>query len=305
MPAKREQFQRSIRAQFLGEQMRLLREERGLTLKHVAASLGVEFSTLARYERAEWPFRVDHVKPLLDVYGVFQERQREELVALARNAWRVCTWQVEGVKDTDTNGINEQPAIDPWWIQSRAGELCVYAPQTVPPLLQARDYAEAFIRYTDPQAPMMKVEVEVRRLIERQQVLDDKPPVRLTVLLEQSVLDRRVAGNAVTLAQFEHLTRVSERPHVNVLILPTYAGLHPGAQGGFTLCRMHPPNPPVALLDQLTGHAVIEADAAKKYDRVFDRLKETALNPTESMKLIMDAVDQLGGTSTRTDRAAL
>jgi ribosome-binding protein aMBF1 (putative translation factor) len=79
VPTKREQFQHSIRARYLGERMRSLREERGLTLKYIAAFLGVEFSTLARYERAEWPFRADHVTALLDVYGVYGERQREEL----------------------------------------------------------------------------------------------------------------------------------------------------------------------------------------------------------------------------------
>src|SRR5687768_10995590 len=51
MPTKREQFVQTIRAQWLGQRMRELREERGLTLKYIAAYLGVEFSTLARYER--------------------------------------------------------------------------------------------------------------------------------------------------------------------------------------------------------------------------------------------------------------
>jgi transcriptional regulator with XRE-family HTH domain len=92
MPTKREQFVQTIRAQWLGQRMRELREERGLTLKYIAAYLGVEFSTLARYERAEWPFRRDHVVALLDVYGVYDERERAQLVQLAQDAWRVNRW---------------------------------------------------------------------------------------------------------------------------------------------------------------------------------------------------------------------
>ncbi|WP_345074961.1 helix-turn-helix transcriptional regulator [Phytohabitans flavus] len=294
VPTKREQFMYSVRARYLGERMRGLREERGQTLKYIAAYLGVEFSTLARYERAEWPFRVDHVIALLDVYGVFEERQREELVALARNAWRVCAWEVAGVKDAVTAGANEQPIIDQWWIQSKAEELCVYAPVLPPPLLQARDYAETLIRFRDPQMPMMKVEAKVRELIDRQQVLDDRPPIRLTVILEEAALSRRAAGPAVTLAQWEHLVRAVERPHVNVLVLPTNATLHHGIDGGFTLCRMHPPYPPVALLDQLTGRAAIEADAAEQYSVAFDKLKEAALNPTHSIGLIQQEINDLG-----------
>jgi transcriptional regulator with XRE-family HTH domain len=69
--------------------MRSLREGRGLTLKYIASYLGVEFSTLARYERAEWPFRRDHVIALLDVYGVYDEPARAELIELAANAWKI------------------------------------------------------------------------------------------------------------------------------------------------------------------------------------------------------------------------
>lgn len=294
MPTKREQFQHSIRARYLGERMRSLREERGLTLKYIAAFLGVEFSTLARYERAEWPFRADHVTALLDVYGVYGERQREELVALARNAWRVCGWEVAGVKDTGTAGVNEQPIIDHWWIQSRAEELCVYSPALVPTLLRARDYAEALIRFRDPNAPVMKVEAEVRELVDRQQVLDARPPIRLTVILEEAVLSRRIAGPAVSLAQWEHLVRAVERPHVTVLVLPTSAALHHGVDGGFTLCRMHAPYPAVALLDQLTGRAVVEAGAAERYSVAFDKLKAAALNPAHSMALIEQEISDLG-----------
>jgi predicted transcriptional regulator len=42
LPTKREQFVQTIRAQWLGQRMRELRDERGLTLKYVAAYLGVE-----------------------------------------------------------------------------------------------------------------------------------------------------------------------------------------------------------------------------------------------------------------------
>ncbi|MFC0527213.1 helix-turn-helix domain-containing protein [Phytohabitans kaempferiae] len=300
MPTKREHFHYSVRAQFLGERMRMMREDRGLTLKYIASYLGVEFSTLARYERAEWPFRADHVAALLDVYGVFEEREREELVALARNAWRVCHWQVAGVKDVGSAGINELPVIDPWWIQSRAEEVCVYAPVLVPPLVQSRDYAEALLRFTDPHLPVTMADQKVRRLLERQMVLDAKPPVRLTVILDESMLSRRLGGAAVSVAQWEHLTRVVEsRPHVMILVLPTVAAMHAGMEGGFTVCRMRAPFPPVALLDQLTGNAVLEAEAAHRYDTAFDKLKDAALSRSESMALIKAAIEEQGGRSER------
>ena len=305
MPTKREQFQHSLRAQLLGDRMRQLREDRGLTLKYIAAYLGVEFSTLARYERAEWPFRTDHVAALLDVYGVFAERDREELLAMSRNAWRVCQWQVDGVKDTGTAGINEQPSLDPWWILSRSEELCVYAPTVIPPLLQSRDYAEALMRHSDPNAPMPKVDARIRQLIEQQQMLDAKQPMRLLVILEQDLLHRSVGGRLVMAAQLEHLARAVERPHVNVVVLPSYAGWHPGVYGGFSVSQMRPPYPPVALLEQLTGRAVLEADAAEAYRKAFDRIKETAYSIAESMSLIATVAEEMrAGTPTDPKKVA-
>lgn len=134
MPTKREQFVQTIRAQYLGEQMRKLREDRGLTLKYIAAHLGVEFSTLARYERAEWPFRRDHVIAMLDVYGVYNEVKRSQLIDLAQTAWQINQWEPVGSRYDSllpADGKGFLP-IDPWWLQAKAEELCIYAPLVVP-----------------------------------------------------------------------------------------------------------------------------------------------------------------------------
>src|ERR687895_1729616 len=172
MPTKREQFVQTIRAQWLGQRMRELREERGLTLKYIAAYLGVEFSTLARYERAEWPFRRDHVVALLDVYGVYDERERAQLVQLAQDAWRVNRW------DDDFEGtVYDQTFVDYPWLESRSEEICTYSTMVFPGLVQTRDYAEAVIRYTEgAQANQQKIDRWVRLRMERQLILDEKPP---------------------------------------------------------------------------------------------------------------------------------
>jgi hypothetical protein len=60
MPADRRQFLQTVRAQYLGARMRQLREDRGLTLKYIAAYLGVEFSS-----------RVGHAARFLWLAGPF------------------------------------------------------------------------------------------------------------------------------------------------------------------------------------------------------------------------------------------
>jgi transcriptional regulator with XRE-family HTH domain len=294
MPTTREQFVQTIRSQLLGSRMRHLREERGQTLKYIAAYLGVEFSTLARYERAEWPFRKDHVEALLDVYGVYDERQREELLGLAHNAWRVNQWEQDGGHNSATAAFNDRVFIDHWWAQKRAQELCVYQNMLIPDLLATRDYAEAVLRHNQGrESSAQSINQQVRQLIQRQQVLDDKPPKRLTVLIEEAALRRPVGGRAVLVQQLEHLVREVERPHVNIRILPATTGWHEGVYGPFAVCVMDRPYPPLVLLEHLGGRMIVEHKAAERYSNAFERLSEHALGATASMALITDLAERL------------
>lgn len=290
MPTKREQFVQSVRAQRLGARMRELREERGLTLKYIAAYLGVEFSTLARYERAEWPFRREHVIALLDVYGVHDEQQRQALISLAQDAWRLHQWQ------HDFGGaLLELTAIDHLWLEERAAELKVYATMLVPELLQSRDYAETIIRRTHGGAsPSLasKVDKLVREHLVRQEVLDDKPPKRLTVLMDERVLHQPVGGRLVLVQQLDHLVRAVTRPHVEVRLVPP-VGWHEGVYGSFTLYELERPYPPVALVEHLGGRLLLEAAAAKAYSEAFDHIKELATSPEQAVSRITELAEEL------------
>jgi transcriptional regulator with XRE-family HTH domain len=283
VPPKREQFVRTIRAQALGVQMRELRDARGLTLDYVAAYLGVQLSTLARYERAEWPFRREHVKALLDVYGVFVENERERLLTLAEDAWRIDQWEQD-----NTIGPPNLTVVDHWWLQQRAIELRVYASVLIPPLLWTRDYAEAVIRANSgPQAHPSTVEKLVRQRLDRQRILDDKPGTRMTILMEEHVLRQPIGGRAVLREQLEHLGRTAERPHVTVRLVPP-TNWHAGMYGAFTLCMMGRPYPTVALLEHLRGRLALEADTAKLYEEAFEHIGGIALDTEDSVKLITE-----------------
>jgi len=300
VPTKREQFVQTIRAQYLGDQMRQLREDRGLTLKYIAAHLGVEFSTLARYERAEWPFRRDHVVALLDVYGVYDEARRAWLVELSQTAWKINQWMpISGRFDGLLPGAGVGPTlIDPWWLQARAEELCVYAPQLVPEVVQTQDYAAAIVGQTVPTG--LRGDHIISRLMARQRELDEPPTrTRLTILLEEEVLHRQVGGRLVLEQQLEFLTRTVNRPHVNIRVLPAARyGWHPGLDGAFTVCVMARPYPPVALVDHLTGRLVMEATDADRYVDVFDKLREIAHAPAQSIALIEAIAAETAGTPT-------
>ncbi|MCW6010027.1 helix-turn-helix transcriptional regulator [Micromonospora sp. CPCC 205371] len=288
MPTKREQFDQSLRARWLGERMRKLRDERGLTLKYIAAYIGVEFSTLARYERAEWPFRKDHVIALLDVYGVREEAERERLIQLACDAWQVNRWE------PDFDGAIDDPQfVDCLWLESRSEQICAYGTMVVPPLLCTVDYARAlFYAAHGRDAPEYKVDRWLTLLAERQKVLHNPHPTRL---------HRPVGGAAVQRKQLEHLARLNASTDlsVEVRVLPATAGAHAGHFGAFTVFRMPSPYPPVAYVEHLGGRLYIEATGAIHYGNAFDAMTEQALTVTESIQLIDDIASELTNTDHR------
>jgi hypothetical protein len=219
---------------------------------------------------------------------VYDERLRTELLDLAANAWRINQWEPGYGGNSRSGAGDDLTIIDHWWIQSRAEELCVYASSLIPELLQTRDYAEAVIRRREPNSA--RVDKLVREQLARQEVLDERPPKRLTVVIEESVLTRPVGGRAVLEQQLEHLLRVVERPHVRVRVLPTRVGLHDGTDGPFTLCLMQRPYPPVALVEHLGGRLVLEDVAADWHLKAFEKLTEQAASDADSTNLITEAV---------------
>jgi transcriptional regulator with XRE-family HTH domain len=269
--------------------MRELRDDRGLTLKYVSSYLGVEFSTLARYERAEWPFRRDHVVALLDVYGIHDETERTRLVQLAHDAWRINQWE------QDLHGtVHDTTFVDYPWLETRANEIRAYNTMTVPGLLQTPGYAEALIRAyeggTDTTDTKVRKWVNLR--MNRQRILNAKDGPQLSVILDEAVLHRRVGDPTVMREQLTHLRDATRRPRTEIRILPATVGIHPGLHGTFFVFRMPAPYPAVSYVEHLGGRLFMEATRAEIHDDTHTRLWNTALPETETTKMIEELLEE-------------
>jgi transcriptional regulator with XRE-family HTH domain len=290
--SKRATFVQTLRAQWLGQRMREIRDDRGLTLKHVAQYLGVEFSTLARYERAEWPFRAEHVTALLSMYGVHDEQERTRLVQLATDAWWLDRWDRDTLLPKE-----ERPFIDVAWLQDRAVQMHVYCTGLLPPMLRTREYHEAVLRRIEmPSAPDHEIAHRMRTWSEQTRTLLARRGVRLVVALEESVLSRPVGMKSALSAQLAHLLELVRlpQPDIELRILPTTAGLHVGASGPFAVFHQPQPYPPVAVVDHLGGRLFIESNA-ERYVSGFTELLEAAASGSESLEAITTAELELRG----------
>jgi hypothetical protein len=139
--------------------------------------------------------------------------------------------------------------------------------------------------------------VEARRL--RQQVLQRDPPLQLSVVMDESVLHRKLGEASVMRAQLQHIVEVSRLPNVRVRILPLKSH-SPVLTGSFTYVKfpqLHDvPLNDIVTFEHLTGTDQVEdQDETFKYSVAFRALEESSLNLDESREeLVKVATEEWG-----------
>ncbi|MEV0394795.1 helix-turn-helix domain-containing protein [Polymorphospora rubra] len=286
MPFK-EPVQRTLRAQWLGHQMRELRRQRGMTLKSTADYLGRDHSALARYERAEWPFKHHDVAALLDIYGVFDGRTRARLLRLSRDTWRTNQWDVDF-----TDGLPDRAYVDHAWLVGHAQLICSYHTQLLPDLLQTPAYADRALRLREAAATPADRAARLAERIGRQRAFEAGSN-GLSVVLDDAVLRRDLGDADVMRAQLDHLATLARRQRIEIRVLPADANTTPRFDGPFQVFRMPEPYPEVAYLENLAGQIYVEAPQSKRFVLAFDQLRDAALTAADSAHLITAAALRL------------
>ncbi|MGH3971938.1 MAG: Scr1 family TA system antitoxin-like transcriptional regulator, partial [Pseudonocardiaceae bacterium] len=128
----------TLRAQWLGQSLRELRDASGMTLARAGEFLQRNAATVSRFESGEYPIRRPDLMALLDLYGVSDRRKRDGLLRLSEDVWQKGWW--DGY-EPDV----ERQFVDFVWLESRATAIRSFDPLVVTGLLQTREYAEAVI----------------------------------------------------------------------------------------------------------------------------------------------------------------
>ena len=185
---------------------------------------------------------------MLDLYEVTGPVYRDELLEMARRATERGWWQSYG-------GVVPVALGNLIGLETEAATIRTYEPELVPGLLQTADYARAVIRAGRPGDTVQEIDRRVEVRLERQEVLTrtDPPPPKVSVVLNEGVLARRVGGPEVMRAQLEHLTRERDRANIIIQILPFSSGAHPAMVGPFTMLTfLDPADPGVVNVENIT-----------------------------------------------------
>lgn len=273
----------TLRRRRLAARMKALRvEQDGRSGKEVAEALDWHPTKISVMERNEWRLpKVGDVRQLLDEYGVTDEREREELITLAREGRQRGWWHPYSkmLSETYTTYIG---------LEAGAASVLNFEPGTIPGLLQTEGYARALIAAGPAELSDELIEDRVRVRLKRQELLTQDDPIHLSAVIDEAAIRRLVGGSDVMRRQLAHLVEVAQRPRVTLQVIPFEAGAHAGSRGPFHILQFPDAEDLDAVyVDNVAGELFVEhPDQVRRFDMAFRKLLAVAMSPRDTINLI-------------------
>jgi transcriptional regulator with XRE-family HTH domain len=279
-----------VRRLRLAAELRGIRESKGKSGESVAAALRWSPSKISRYERARTGLRPREVERLLDYYQITGTR-RALLLELAEDAAQKGWW--EEYADSMTEDYRQFIGFE-----HEATSIAVWHVDVVTGLLQTEAYARHIIgsySQVEPVTPGMIARLVSVRM-QRQQVLR-RDELRLSVVLDESVLKRRVGNDSVMYEQLQRLAQEADRPNLTLQILPLDAQhivfgesfvLFGFAVGGDHDAMLQD----VVSAEHMRNGFTMEGERETYLHRIaFSRLADVSLDPAASRELILETAE--------------
>jgi hypothetical protein len=129
----------------------------------------------------------------------------------------------------------------------------------------------------------------------RQSLLTQDDPLDLWIVLDEALLHRPVGGRLVMREQFDHLVEAAELPNVTVQVLPFATGPHAGMDGTFTiLLYEESAGQNLVFVSNAAGGLFLEKEEElQRYSFVFDHLRASALDPDDTVSMIVGLAKEL------------
>jgi transcriptional regulator with XRE-family HTH domain len=278
----------TVRRRRLAAELREIRESKGKSGEAVAAALKWSPSKISRYERARTGLRPRDVERLLDYYQIAGPR-RALLLELAEDAAQKGWWE----EFADSLSEDYRQFIG---LEHEAATIAIWHIYVVTGLLQTESYARHIISSygrVEPMTPGMIGRL-VRVRTRRQQVLD-RDGLQLSVVLDESVLKRRVGDESVMYEQLQHLAREADRPNLTLQILPLSAQ-HTVFGESFVIFGFGADSD--AMLQDVVSAEHMRSGFSSEGERetylhriAYQMLSEASLDPAASKALILETAE--------------
>ncbi|MGV9336510.1 helix-turn-helix domain-containing protein [Nocardia sp. NPDC003726] len=265
----------------LGKRLRQLRERRGITKEVAAEAIRGSHGKISRLESGRTGFKERDLRDLLFLYGVDDPAEQATIFDLARRANEPGWWQ------------QHSDLLPAWFatymgLEQAATMIRTYQMGILPSLLQTADYARAVITLSSGSMGQTDIERKVAILTRRQQALTRTAAPTFWLVVDESVLHRRVGGTQVWREELEHLLEMAERPNIRIQVLPYSAGkLAPVANSFSILSFPEPELPNIVYTEQLTSAIYVDRPGdVESYETAMKRMVADALPTSESVQYL-------------------
>ena len=259
----------------IGVELHNYRKRAGQTLAAAARALGCSAGLVSHFEKGLYFPQPEQIAGLLSFYGA-------------------PAWDVERL--SSLSGRAEQRTwLAPWndiipdWtktfvgLEGLAAREITYMPLVLPALVQTEAYSVGATAGSARVRPDQVERLVSLRMERQRRLINDTDPLRLTAIIEESVLDRPIGDVETMRGQLQHLVELAERDNVEIRVLPTAVGRHDSLEGRFTVLHLAQAQS-IGYIEYPDGAIYVQdQDQVAAYTRTAESLRSAALSQRESV----------------------
>ncbi|WP_329217145.1 helix-turn-helix domain-containing protein [Streptomyces sp. NBC_01485] len=274
MPARRAVTGRSQdpRRRF-AEELRLLRAEKGDSLRQLEEVLGWTASTFGKMESGQNLGSPEVVEALDQYYGTGP---------MLLTLWELAIADLSQFKEQYRRYMNfEGEAVGLW-------QYSVSAP---PGLFQTDGYVREALVAGGFKGAELEQQIEARTSRRKLLEGDEAPPFR--AILSEAVLRMSLRDAREWRCQLEYLLEVAERPNATVHVLPFGTGPHGLMNTDTMFLRLLDGRTVAYTENDVRGELIEESGKVERLHRTYDAVRDLALSPAESRSFILRMLEDL------------
>lgn len=257
----------------LAEELRLLRTQRGESLRQLGNALGWDPSLFGKMESGQTIGSPEVAEALDQHYGTGN---------LLLTLWELAAGDPTQFKEQYRRYMTlEAEALSMWH----------FGVSTVHGLLQTEGYARALLAAGDLDDGELTRQVEAR--IGRRQSLDGDDPPRFRTILSEAVLRTPLADAEDWRRQLQHLVEATERPNIALHVLPFSAGPYGLDSTDVIFLRLLNGRTVAYTENAHRGELIQETSSVERLQRAYDAVRDLALSPAESRKFVMRMLEEV------------
>ncbi|WP_016907651.1 helix-turn-helix domain-containing protein [Streptomyces xiaopingdaonensis] len=249
-----------------GKVLQRFRKRAGLTQEQLADRVGYSLEQTASVEQGRRPAKAAFTtaaERVLDAGGVLEDLQEEVDFAKLPAFFRDFV-------------LIEMDAV------SRFSS----DPLLVPGLLQTPEYAAALCEGQFPPLEDEEVEHTVDARISRQKIFTKTPLVDFSFVIGEAALRNQVGSPETMRAQLRQLLAHTKRRNIEVQVMPTVYGIHPGLEGPMVLVETAEHQQFGYFESQGVGSVVSDPTQVSIFRHRYGKLRSLALHVAESAAFI-------------------